>query len=170
MTGELNRRDVLSGVAVAVVGQACGGTSPGGMSPEASDAGALPDDAGAEGGDAGCGSCSSSAKTLSVDVAAHPSLAAEGGSLFLTDPRYSDPHCGNSNIVIIRTGGKFAAFSSSCTHACCTVAFTGSQFRCPCHGSEFDTGGNVVRGPAREALASVPLCSDGCGHLTLTLG
>jgi Rieske Fe-S protein len=36
-------------------------------------------------------------------------------------------------------------------------------------GSQFDLTGNVTRGPARTALASVPLCSDGCGKLHLTL-
>jgi Rieske Fe-S protein len=47
------------------------------------------------------------------------------------------------------------AFSAICTHQGCTVAPSGSQLHCPCHGSVYDalTGKNVS-GPAPRPLAT----------------
>ena len=39
-----------------------------------------------------------------------------------------------------------------CTHLGCIVAQSAQGFACPCHGSKFDTKGNVVGGPAPRAL------------------
>lgn len=47
----------------------------------------------------------------------------------------------------------FYAISSVCTHLGCTVKHAGSGFECPCHGSQFDENGRVVRGPAPRPLA-----------------
>jgi cytochrome b6-f complex iron-sulfur subunit len=47
----------------------------------------------------------------------------------------------------------FVAVTAACTHAACTVSSsTGQNYVCPCHGSEFDTSGRVIVGPA-----SIPL-------------
>jgi thiosulfate dehydrogenase [quinone] large subunit len=32
-----------------------------------------------------------------------------------------------------------------------------SGFTCPCHGSRFDTGGKLLRGPATTGLTPVPV-------------
>ncbi|MDR3625751.1 MAG: ubiquinol-cytochrome c reductase iron-sulfur subunit [Ignavibacteriaceae bacterium] len=53
------------------------------------------------------------------------------------------------------SGNQFTALSSICTHAGCTVSGFDSgsnQFVCPCHGSRYDLSGNVVQGPASQAL------------------
>ena len=41
-----------------------------------------------------------------------------------------------------------------CTHLGCTVEWQSGQSRfvCPCHGSQYDAQGRVVRGPARRSL------------------
>lgn len=41
-----------------------------------------------------------------------------------------------------------------CTHLGCTVEWQSGQnrFVCPCHGSQYDAQGRVVRGPARRPL------------------
>jgi cytochrome b6-f complex iron-sulfur subunit len=42
-----------------------------------------------------------------------------------------------------------------CTHLGCVVPWNISEnkFMCPCHGSQYDNTGKVVRGPAPESLA-----------------
>jgi Rieske Fe-S protein len=48
--------------------------------------------------------------------------------------------------------GKMYAMDSNCSHRGCEVNKTRKGFECPCHGSEYDLNGNVVRGPAPEPL------------------
>lgn len=44
-----------------------------------------------------------------------------------------------------------------CTHLGCVVPWNASEnkFKCPCHGSQYDATGKVVRGPAPLSLALV---------------
>lgn len=53
------------------------------------------------------------------------------------------------------------ALSLACTHLGCRVAVAPGGFACPCHGSRFDAAGRPVTGPARSALARVPLARRG---------
>jgi cytochrome b6-f complex iron-sulfur subunit len=57
-------------------------------------------------------------------------------------------------ILIARTGAQtFSALNGVCTHEGCTVTrFAAPIFECPCHGSRYDTDGNVVQGPAPASL------------------
>ena len=49
--------------------------------------------------------------------------------------------------------GQWKAFSATCTHAPCTVNYSGSQIQCPCHGGVFDpSNGSVVSGPPPTRL------------------
>lgn len=81
--------------------------------------------------------------TLDLSSSAYAPLKTNGGSVY------------KSGVIIARTSsGAFLAYSQYCTHAGCTVNFDGtSYFLCYCHGSEFDSNGNVVRGPANSPLA-----------------
>jgi cytochrome b6-f complex iron-sulfur subunit len=59
----------------------------------------------------------------------------------------------NSVIIARDHGGNFIALYDVCPHAGCMVQFNGtSQFPCPCHGSNFDSSGNVIAGPATSGL------------------
>jgi nitrite reductase/ring-hydroxylating ferredoxin subunit len=53
------------------------------------------------------------------------------------------------------------ALSLACTHLGCRIAAAPDGFSCPCHGSRFDVSGGPVAGPARSALARVPLARSG---------
>lgn len=48
---------------------------------------------------------------------------------------------------------SLVAFNATCTHAGCAVAWAGSEFACPCHGSKFSATGEATNGPATEPLA-----------------
>ncbi len=56
--------------------------------------------------------------------------------------------------VVIRRQSekKIAAISLVCTHLGCTVNRVETGFQCPCHGSQYDTDGIVVGGPAPKTL------------------
>ena len=47
---------------------------------------------------------------------------------------------------------EIAAISLVCTHLGCTVNRVETGFQCPCHGSQYDTDGIVVGGPAPKTL------------------
>ena len=47
---------------------------------------------------------------------------------------------------------EVAAISLVCTHLGCTVSRIETGFLCPCHGSQYDSDGNVVGGPAPKTL------------------
>jgi cytochrome b6-f complex iron-sulfur subunit len=53
--------------------------------------------------------------------------------------------------------GKLADFgvNAVCTHLGCVVPWNkaANKFMCPCHGSQYDKNGMVVRGPAPLSLA-----------------
>ena len=57
-----------------------------------------------------------------------------------------------SRIAVVRDGNRYHALSLVCTHLGCTVEVTPKAVICPCHGSEFDRSGKVVRGPADRPL------------------
>ncbi len=55
--------------------------------------------------------------------------------------------------ILLSLSGQWKAFSATCTHAPCTVGYSGSQIQCPCHGGIFDaTNGNVLSGPPPTRL------------------
>ncbi len=66
---------------------------------------------------------------------------------------YHDPADGSPDILVHESSGAYAAHSAICTHAGCTVGYSGGQLVCPCHGSIFDAAtGAVLQGPAITPL------------------
>ncbi|MCW5313599.1 Rieske 2Fe-2S domain-containing protein [Nostoc sp. KVJ3] len=58
--------------------------------------------------------------------------------------------------LIIQDGPKIAeyAINPTCTHLGCTVEWDleKNHFICPCHGSQYDSQGRVIHGPAKRSL------------------
>jgi Rieske Fe-S protein len=62
---------------------------------------------------------------------------------------------GGNNILVLQAAqGSFKAFTAVCTHEqnIITGFQNNSTFVCPAHGSQFNTSGGVVQGPATRAL------------------
>lgn len=61
--------------------------------------------------------------------------------------------------ILFRTKAGVFAYSLTCTHQGCVVAYSkpAKQLQCPCHGAAFDpfTGAKVLAGPAPTPLALV---------------
>jgi Rieske Fe-S protein len=62
---------------------------------------------------------------------------------------------GEKKIAVIKDGKYVYALNLTCTHLGCTVDATPKGFACPCHGSVFNTLGEVIKGPADHPLARV---------------
>ena len=58
-------------------------------------------------------------------------------------------------LISTETGVKDFAINAVCTHLGCVVPWSkaNNKFMCPCHGSQYDENGKVVRGPAPLSLA-----------------
>lgn len=63
-------------------------------------------------------------------------------------------------LAVTRTSeAQVVAVSRVCTHEACTVNLPTSPLavlECPCHGSRFQVGGQLVNGPAPRALSTFP--------------
>jgi len=82
---------------------------------------------------------------VTVALAATSPLGSAGGMALIASNA--------GNFLVTRTGTTFTALTAQCTHEACVVSSsTGQSFVCPCHGSEFDTTGRVIIGPAVAPL------------------
>ncbi|MFN8061471.1 MAG: Rieske (2Fe-2S) protein [Vicinamibacterales bacterium] len=65
-------------------------------------------------------------------------------------------------LYLVRANGQVRAFSSTCTHLGCRVAWhaDGKAFKCPCHGGQYAIDGSVVAGPPPRGLDEVALKVD----------
>lgn len=85
-------------------------------------------------------------------------------------PVYFDYPAGYPNILLKNADGSLTALSLLCTHVCCQCSYDTStkMIYCPCHGSVFDSGGNVLRGPANAPLPTIQFSQDSAGNITPT--
>lgn len=61
------------------------------------------------------------------------------------------------NYLVVNHEAETTVFSAHCTHLGCIIDQTeGDRLVCPCHGSEYDLNGNVVKGPAYKNLEIIP--------------
>jgi cytochrome b6-f complex iron-sulfur subunit len=98
---------------------------------------------------AGTGGNPSSGLTLDLTKPENQALASVGGSLAL-DANDLDPQ----GILLYRSSeSAILALSRKCTHLGCAIGgFQNGVSTCPCHGSQYDSGGKVIKGPARDPL------------------
>lgn len=73
-------------------------------------------------------------------------------------------------LVVDKEGGlKDFAINAVCTHLGCVVPWNraANKFMCPCHGSQYDADGKVIRGPAPLSLALAHVDIDGDDKVNL---
>lgn len=60
----------------------------------------------------------------------------------------------SGNFLVARTAqDTFVALTAVCTHEACTITgYQNQMYTCPCHGSQYNTNGAVLRGPAPASL------------------
>ena len=71
-----------------------------------------------------------------------------------------------SAVFVGRDANGVYAMTTTCTHQGCDLAsgdITSTTITCPCHGSQYDLNGTVVRGPAPQSLThyAVSIAADG---------
>jgi cytochrome b6-f complex iron-sulfur subunit len=82
-----------------------------------------------------------------ISLAENPELTEIGGILLFT------LGSGQTFFVMRVSETELRALTAICTHQSCTVEWdTSEKFVCPCHGSQFDATGAVLRGPAATPL------------------
>ena len=72
-------------------------------------------------------------------------------------------------IYVYRTRTFLRVLSAVCTHLGCTIQKSEGGFRCPCHGSYFDSSGNACSGPATRALDRLRAVVDDNGFVTVDM-
>lgn len=66
--------------------------------------------------------------------------------------------------IIVNEGETTKVLSAHCTHLGCVInQIENGRLVCPCHGSEYDLNGRVIKGPAYKNLEIIPskIISDG---------
>lgn len=75
-------------------------------------------------------------------------------------------------VIVVSKPEGMRVFASKCTHLGCRINNTeGDDIVCPCHGSRFNTRGEVVRGPAARNLQPLAFSVDRANavlHITLS--
>jgi Rieske Fe-S protein len=142
ITRKINRREFLKAAAISG-GAVVGGTLLAGCGTQTP---------------ASSGGGSSAVVTVDLTKPENQSLAAVGGTLALE----ANPVDAKGLLLFRSSESAVLAFSRKCTHMGCAVGdFQNGLSSCPCHGSQFDTGGKVVKGPARDPLKTYPAAFSG---------
>lgn len=81
-----------------------------------------------------------------VNIDSNSPLNTVGGMAFV--------QASGAAFLVARTSqDACTALTTICTHQTCTISnVSGNVYTCPCHGSQFDPSGRVVRGPAAAPL------------------
>ncbi|NNF11629.1 MAG: Rieske (2Fe-2S) protein [Gemmatimonadetes bacterium] len=89
---------------------------------------------------------------LSIDLA----MLGQDTEAFLQTPDMERP------IYLHRNEeGGWTAVLASCTHQGCQPEPVADRLVCPCHGSEFSLAGEVLQGPAAQALVRYDVTEEG---------
>ncbi len=86
--------------------------------------------------------------SVTFDLADYDELKQVGGFKVIKEVSIGET---TDNVIIVRKSEKeYLVFSSVCRHKKCNVKYKDEKklFVCPCHGSNYDLTGKVVKGPS----------------------
>lgn len=64
-------------------------------------------------------------------------------------------------IILIKNKGRLHIFSNRCPHLGCKInKIENEKLVCPCHGSEFNFEGKLIKGPSRKGLEALSFQED----------
>lgn len=67
----------------------------------------------------------------------------------------------NKSLYIFNDKSGLQIYSAKCTHLGCRInKIENDKLICPCHGSEFDLNGKVIKGPATAPLKKLNYTTD----------
>lgn len=100
-----------------------------------------------------------SGNTVQIELSKQEALNEAGAWLLIVE----------AQTLVVNVGGNFNALTSVCTHSQCDRNWTyGSEtLTCTCHNSQFDPQGNVLQGPATQALTRYTVAVNN-GIITIT--
>ncbi len=101
-----------------------------------------------------------------------PTLFRAGRPTDYAPGTVSDRFLKTWRVFIVHEGGRLYAIFGRCTHLGCTPRWYSreSKFKCPCHGSGFDTAGVNFEGPAPRPLQRARIWQDDAGDLWVDVG
>lgn len=118
------------------------------------------------------GTAALSGQYLSPNVLLEPPLKFRAGKVE-DFPEGSVTLIEDQKTYVVRAKeGSLYAMSAVCTHLGCITAWdpTAGIIRCPCHGSQYDRGGNVLTGPAPRPLPHYALTLNDQKQLVVDTG
>jgi Rieske Fe-S protein len=173
------------GAAASALATGCGGM----LAPAAETDGGTLDPGTGMGGAAGTGGGTGGASENTGGAAGAPTAAGRGGSAGAGQGAGGTTTLGprdvlagglsrfavgtivvvGQNVAVGRDVNGLYALTIICTHQGCQVAPGGAgaalRLICPCHGSQFDANGAVVRGPASRPLVHYAVEVDAAGNV-----
>jgi Rieske Fe-S protein len=91
--------------------------------------------------------------SVTLNLEEYEELKQDGGFRVIKEVNIGET---TDNLIIVRKSEKeYLVFSSVCRHKKCNVKYKDERklFVCPCHGSNYDLTGKVVKGPS---TANIP--------------
>jgi len=88
-------------------------------------------------------------RELPINITDNPELQKIGGMYHL-----EVEDSGQDILVVHVSKDKYVAVDLKCKHRSCDVNYDGDdkKFVCPCHGSEYDLYGRILKGPTQRPL------------------
>ncbi len=92
--------------------------------------------------------------TTAAAAGAAPAGFSEVGKLPTSAAPVSFTAGGKKGFIYAKSATEVTVFSNLCTHQNCEVPYVEAdkKFECPCHGSQYDINGEIVKGPAKARL------------------